>query len=138
MKITKIHSDLIPCENFDLDKYLGALQNITNQFSYKNQQKNMKEEQFCIHSVNRNFILSYSLTCEYLNDMYILHMKWFVSIWKPKMSVHVKLAKLASIPPRCVKLAPTQPKWSRMEVCTWLRCDREIMTPWYAWVCKIR
>ena len=37
-------------------------------------------------------------------------MKWFVRLGNPKMTVHVKLAKLASIPPRWAKLTPTQPK----------------------------
>ena len=37
-------------------------------------------------------------------------MKWFVRLGNPKMTVHVKLAKFASIPPRWAKLAPNQPK----------------------------
>ena len=51
------------CENFDLQQDLGALENLTNQITCKNQQKNMKEEQFYIHSVNKNFDC---LTCEYV------------------------------------------------------------------------
>ena len=31
-------------------------------------------------------------------------------LWKPNLSVHVKMAKLASIPPRWAKQAPNQPK----------------------------
>ena len=54
----------------------------------------------------------------------------FKRIWNPNLSVHVKLAKLASIPPRWDKLTPTQSKSSLMEVWIWLRCVGAIMTPW--------
>ena len=48
-------------------------------------------------------------------------MKCFLRLTKPKMTVHVKLAKLVSIPPRWDKLAPTQPKWPQMDVWTWMK-----------------
>ena len=37
-------------------------------------------------------------------------MKCFLGLGNPKMIVHVKLAKLASIPPRWAKQAPNQPQ----------------------------
>ena len=58
--------DLIPCDNFDLQQDLGSLENLANRIYLQNQQKNMKEEQFCIHNVNRNWILFYFLISEYV------------------------------------------------------------------------
>ena len=48
-------------------------------------------------------------------------MKWFMVNGKPKMSVHVKLAKLASIPPKWAKIAPNHPKWPPIIVWMWLK-----------------
>ena len=70
----------------------------------------MKEEQIYIHSVNKNWILFEFITFEYVRNNYILHIIQFKRLWKTNLSVHVKLAKLASIPPRWAKLTPTQPK----------------------------
>ena len=98
----------------------------------------MKEEQFYMHSVNRNWILFDCLTCEYVYNNFIINFIQFMMFRKPNLSVHVKLAKLASIPPRWAKIAPTQPKWSWMEVGTWMKWLGEIMTPWNMWVWKIR
>ena len=48
-------------------------------------------------------------------------MKWFGRLGKPKMTVHVKLAKLASIPPRWAKLPLAQPKWPQIVVWMWMK-----------------
>ena len=48
-------------------------------------------------------------------------MKLFVRLGNPKMTIHVKLAKLASIPPRWAKLTPNQPKWPQIVVWTWMK-----------------
>ena len=81
----------------------------------------MKDEQFYIDNVNRNWILFDCLTCEYVSNSFILHLEWFVRLRNPKMTIHVKLAKLASIPPRWAKHAPNKPKWKQIAVCTWMR-----------------
>ena len=70
----------------------------------------MKEEQFYIHSVKISWILFDCITCQYVNNRFILHLVQFERIWKPNLSVHVKMAKLASIPPRWDKLAPNKPQ----------------------------
>ena len=106
----QLQSALIPCENFDLQDDLGAQETLTNRITCKNQQKSMKEDQFYIYSVNGNWILFDCLTCEYVNNRFILHLVQFERIWNPNLSVHVKMAKLASIPPRWPKQAPNQPK----------------------------
>ena len=62
----------------------------------------MKEEQFCIQFVNKKWILFD------FKNRFILHMVQFERLWKPNLSVHVKMAKLASIPPRWAKQAPNQ------------------------------
>ena len=81
----------------------------------------MKEEQFYTTSVNSNWILFDYLTCDYFSNIFILHIKWLMRPRKPKMTVQVKLAKLASIPPRWDKHAPNQPKWPQIDAWTWLK-----------------
>ena len=98
----------------------------------------MKREQFYTCNVNWNLILFDYRMCEYVNNRYILHMVQFERLWKPNLSVHVKVTKFPSIPSRWAKLAPTKSKWSRMVVWRWLKCSEAIMTPWHVWVCKIR
>ena len=60
----------------------------------------------------------------------------FERLWKPNMSVHVKLAKLASVPPGWAKLTPTHRKWSQMVVWTWMKCVGAMITHWHVWVRK--
>ena len=48
MKLTKIHLDLIRCENYDLQQYLGALEKLTNQIRCKTNNKPLKEKQFTL------------------------------------------------------------------------------------------
>ena len=77
----------------------------------QNQQKTIKGEQYYTSNVNRNKLLFDCLTCKYVSNRFVLHLKWFMKVGNPKMTVHVKLDKLASIPPKWDKLAPNQPKW---------------------------
>ena len=43
---------MIPCENFDLQQDLGALEKLTNRIYMQNQQKTIKGEQFYTCNVN--------------------------------------------------------------------------------------
>ena len=104
----------------------------------QNQYKTIKGEAIYTCNVNRNKILFDFLTLKHVINRFILHHKCFLRLWKPKMTVQVKLPKLASIPPRWAKHAPNQPKWPQFSVWTWLRWNGAIITLWYAWVCKNR
>ena len=73
----------------------------------------MKEEQFYIHNVNRNWILLNCLTYECVKNRFILNIDQFERLRKPNLTVNVKWPKLASIPPRWAKKAPNQPKMVR-------------------------
>ena len=103
----------------------------------QNQQKTIKGEQIDTCNVNWNMLLFDCVTWKYVSNRFILHLNWFMMLWKPKMTVHVKLAKLASIYPMWDKLAPSKPKWPQIDVWTWLKWIRAIMTPYHVWVCKI-
>ena len=63
-------------------------------------------------------------------------MDQFMRLRNPNMSVHVKWPKLASIPPRWTKQAPTPPKRSQIMVWMWMKCAEEVMTHRNVWMRK--
>ena len=104
----------------------------------QNQQKTIKTEAIYTCNVNWNRLLFDCLTLKHVSNRFILHQKFFVRLGKPKVTVQVKLAKLASISPRWDKHTPNHPKWTGIPMWTWLRWNGAIVTLWYAWVCKNR
>ena len=46
LQLNKIHSNLIPCDNFDLRKDIGALEKLTNRIWCKTSKKPLNEKQF--------------------------------------------------------------------------------------------
>ena len=46
LELNKIHPYLIPCDNLDVQKYLGALYKLTNRIWCKTNKKPLNEKQF--------------------------------------------------------------------------------------------
>lgn len=66
LQLTKLHLALIPCEYFDLQQDLGALENLTKSNYMQKLVKKLERRQIYTHNVNWNLVLSDSLTCEYV------------------------------------------------------------------------
>ena len=68
--------------------------------------KTINWEENYTHNVNMNKIIFHCLTLKHVIIRYILQHRIFVRIWKPNVSIQVKIPKLASNPPRWVNYAP--------------------------------
>ena len=68
--------------------------------------------------------------------MYIIQYNIFVRIWKPIVSIQVKIAKMASNPPRWANHVPNHPKQPRIVELSGMMCCGPIITPWTTWVWK--
>ena len=73
--------------------------------------KTIKREAIYTCNVNKKRLLFDYITLKHVIRNFILHLKWFMRLGNPNVTIQVKLAKLASIPPRWANHTPTNPKW---------------------------
>ena len=125
------------CEKIEPQDNLGALVKLTNQIWVQESAKTIKLQINYTHNVNRNKIISDCLTMKIVIMRYILHHRSFVRLWKPIVSIQVKIAKMASNPPKWANHVPNHPKMPRIAKLTWMMCFGWIITPWTMWVWKI-
>ena len=109
---------------------------LTNQIWVQESAKTIKLQINYTHNVNRNKIILDILTMKLFIIRYIIHDRIFMRIWKPIVSIQVKIAKMASNPPRWANLIPNHPKQPGIVHLSWMMCCGPIITPWTAWVWK--